>query len=136
MQSVQPKPGGKQQVAGCVTQQKYIAGRMLSEIERILGFRAGRLAQGAFVVRLDQLPGLPQFDISGYTNVNTGRKLDRSGVDVDRLKQNARSAWSLRGPNSLEKVIPMAAAPGAPQIESRPEKACPNGNWSRRSGEP
>ena len=125
MQTVQLKPGGKQQVAGCVTQQKFIAGRTLSEIEQILGFRAGRLAQGAVVVRLDQLPVLPQFDVAGYTNVDTGRKLDRSGLNVDRMKQNARSSWSLHGPDSLEKVIPLAAALGSPEVDFPPGAGAP-----------
>jgi hypothetical protein len=37
-------------VSGCITKEKFIAGRTLVEIEKILGFHAGRLSGGIAVV--------------------------------------------------------------------------------------
>jgi hypothetical protein len=42
--------------SGCFTHEKFIAGRSLIEIERILGFHSGRLASGIVVVALQELP--------------------------------------------------------------------------------
>jgi hypothetical protein len=39
-------------ISGCFTKEKFIAGRSLGEIERILGFHAGRLAHGIVVAAL------------------------------------------------------------------------------------
>ena len=43
-------------VRGCITQEHYIKGRSLGELERILGFEKGRLENGIIVAALIQLP--------------------------------------------------------------------------------
>ena len=43
-------------IDGYFTQDKFLAGRTLSEIERALGYQKGRLAHGAFFAVLMELP--------------------------------------------------------------------------------
>jgi hypothetical protein len=104
---------------GCFTQLKFLAGQSLSEIERRLGFRAGRLAQGAYVVQACELPGLHDFNLMGYTQVSgdrfkTNGQYDKAklnamsgNADEKKLREMARSVWQLSGPDSLVKVIPV-----------------------------
>lgn len=99
-----------QNISGCVTLDKYIKGRNLEEIERILGFNNGRLKNGMKVVALTQLPQQYQFELQGYNQV-ASHKFDKNilkGLDVNVLKQNViKNVWQLTGPNRLVKVIPI-----------------------------
>ena len=69
-------------VSGCITKEKFLAGRPLAEIEKILGFHPGRLSGGIAVVALTELPSLEQFDLAAYSNaavelfVEQGAKLE------------------------------------------------------------
>lgn len=45
------------EVRGCITQERYIKGRSLAELERLLGFQKGRLDNGIVVATLIQLRG-------------------------------------------------------------------------------
>lgn len=96
-------------VRGCITQEKYIKGRTLSELEFILGFHAGRLAQGATVAALLQVPTKSQFNLLGYTQV-AEHKINSEvfkGLDVDKLKDLLlRETFTTVGVNRLVKVIP------------------------------
>jgi hypothetical protein len=93
-------------VSGCVTKEKFIAGRSLAEIERIIGFHAGRLAKGAIVVALTELPELSQFDLAAYSIVATHRLTPPVGLDIEKLKTEAKKTWSLAGPERLVKLLP------------------------------
>lgn len=99
---------------GCFTQDKFIAGRTLREIERNLGFREGRLSAGGVVVALSQLPEKNQFRVAGYTNVSLHNFVLWAGCDPDVLKKNVMKQWQLRGPERLVKVIP--TVPHDPKI--------------------
>ena len=105
---------------GCFTRLKEIAGASLSEIEVRLGFRTGRLSQGAYVVQACELPGVHEFDLIGYTNVPadyflTDKKYDKKKSDAlygvhdhDKLKKNlVIPSWETSGLNSLVKIIPV-----------------------------
>jgi hypothetical protein len=104
---------------GCFTQMKFIAGQTLPEIERRLGFRAGRLSQGAYVAQAGELPGLHGFNLMGYNQIpgdrfKTNGSYDQSkanamypGTDAVKLRQLVLSAWQLSGPDSLVKVLPV-----------------------------
>lgn len=95
-------------VRGCITQEKYIKGRTLSELESILGFHAGRLAQGATVAALLQVPTKSQFNLLGYTQV-AEHKIKREmfkGLDIDKLKDLLlRESFTTVGVNRLVKVM-------------------------------
>ncbi|HTA68618.1 MAG TPA: hypothetical protein VK776_10085 [Bryobacteraceae bacterium] len=93
-------------VSGCITKEKFIAGRTLAEIEKILGFRAGRFAGGIAVVVLTELPGLQQFDLAAYSNVATHRHRTPAGLNIDKLKADAKASWATTGFERLVKVRP------------------------------
>jgi hypothetical protein len=100
------KLGDRDRIAGCFTQEKFIAGRTLVQIEQLLGFQPGRLSAGGVVFALLELPDTSQFDVSGYSNVATHRFAMPSGLNPEVLKKNARQQWSLKGPDRLVKVRP------------------------------
>lgn len=95
-------------VRGCITQEKYIKGRTLSELESILGFHAGRLAEGATVAALLQVPNKSQFNLLGYTQV-AEHKISKEafkGLDTDKLKDLLlRETFTTVGVNRLVKVL-------------------------------
>jgi hypothetical protein len=76
-------------VSGCITQEKYLKGKILPKLERILGFHTGRLRKGIIVAALQQTPTKDQFDLLGYTQV-VGHKINGDtlkGLEVDKLKK-------------------------------------------------
>jgi hypothetical protein len=93
-------------VSGCITKEKFIAGRTLADIERILGFRQGRFIGGIAVVALLELPGMQQFELAGYSQVATHHHQTPSGLDIDKIKANAMATWSTVGFERLVKVRP------------------------------
>jgi hypothetical protein len=94
-------------VSGCFTQDKFIQGQTLSEIEHRLGFRSGRFAQGVAVVYFLELPTIDQFDVAGYTNVASHRFRVPEGLNMEKLKKEAMATWKTEGMNRLVKVIPV-----------------------------
>lgn len=100
------KVGDVISITGCFTKEKFIAGRKMDEIERILGFRAGRFSQGITVATLVELPDVGQFELAGYSNVATHRHAAPTGLDIGRIKAIARSTWSTGGFERLVKVLP------------------------------
>lgn len=98
--------GASLQVSGCVTKEKFIRGRTLADIERSLGFSAGRLREGMAVAALRRLPEPDQFQLAGYSNVATHRHVTPTGLDIERLKATALASWSIVGPERLVKVLP------------------------------
>ncbi len=96
-------------VTGCITQEKYIKGKSLTEVERILGFHAGRLGEGMVVAALQQIPAKDQFELLGYTQVAEHRFNTSAlkGLDADKLKETVRqNTFSLHGVNRLVKILP------------------------------
>jgi hypothetical protein len=73
-------------VSGCITKEKFIAGRTLAEIEKVLGFHSGRLSGGITVVALTELPSIQQFDVASYANVATHRHQVPAGLDIAKIK--------------------------------------------------
>jgi hypothetical protein len=94
-------------VSGCFTKEKFIAGRTLAEMEKILGFHAMRFASGITVAALLELPQINEFDVSGYTNVASHKFRLSAGLDVNVLKKNAMSTWTTMGFERLVKVRPV-----------------------------
>lgn len=95
------------QAKGCFTQEKFIAGKSLRDIEKILGFREKRLSQGGYVYALARLPEKNEFRVAGYTNVSLHRFVMPQNLNLDILKRNAMEGWELRGRNRLVKVVPI-----------------------------
>jgi hypothetical protein len=101
-------------VRGCVTKEKFIRGRALADLEKLLGFSAGRLRQGIGVIRPCRLPAATEFDLGGYTQVAIHRHETPRGVVPAVLRQNAHDSWTLRGPESLVKIV--AFTPHNPEL--------------------
>ncbi|WHQ68592.1 hypothetical protein [Methylorubrum extorquens] len=94
-------------VTGYVTQDKFLVGRTMSEIEAILGFHGGRLAHGATFAKLSVLPKVGEFELAALSITAQHRYQLPTGYDISRLKQIAMSVWSLSGPDRLVKVRPV-----------------------------
>jgi hypothetical protein len=92
-------------VSGCITKEKFIAGRTLAEIERILGFHAGRFSRGIIVVALTDLPC--NFDLAAYSNVAKHRHSAPTGLDIAKIKADVVKTWSTCGFERLVKVRPL-----------------------------
>ena len=93
-------------VSGCITKEKFIAGRTLVEIEKILGFHGGRLTGGIAVVALSELPGMDQFDLAAYSTVATHRHIPPAGLNIEKIKADAKASWAISGFERLVKVLP------------------------------
>jgi hypothetical protein len=64
--------GPQVEVRGYITQEKYIKGCSLAEMEKRLGLPAGELTNGAHVSALDRTPNATEFQLRGYTNTPGG----------------------------------------------------------------
>jgi hypothetical protein len=64
--------GPMENVGGYITQEKFILGKSLREMELVLGLTEGELAHGAQVMRLNRLPTTGEFKLRGYTNTPGG----------------------------------------------------------------
>lgn len=93
-------------IKGYVTQDKFLVGRSLEEIERVLGFHTGRLSRGAVIAKLTSLPGPDEFELAGYSITPGHRHVVPAGLDQQKLKGIAITRWSLAGPARLVKVMP------------------------------
>jgi hypothetical protein len=100
---------GYTSVRGCFTQEKYLKGRSLSEIEDILGFHKGRLSKGMKIVALENVPSANQFEFLGYSTI-AEHKHDKDALkkfDINKLKQMViNESFATFGPNRLVKVLP------------------------------
>ena len=103
--------------SGCFTKQICLQGKTLKEIERVLGFHAGRLSKGAKFVAAVRLPGIDDFDLAGYSQVAShhtkaqyGNLNNPIGIHEENAyrirKQNAMLTWKLTGSERLVKVLP------------------------------
>lgn len=100
------------QRAGFVTQDKYLRGRTLREIEEILGFHKGRCSEGLYLARVLSLPFPDQFELKGYTLLAEHQQKDgylgKNGPEFDeaKLKRMVYDSWGTQGPPQLIKAIP------------------------------
>ena len=95
------------EVTRYVTQDKYLVGRSLAEIEHLLGYHAGRLALGASFVKLNSLPGPNDFVLAAYSLTAEHHYAPPPNLDAEKLKAIAMSRWSLSGGDRLVKVRPV-----------------------------
>jgi hypothetical protein len=58
---------------GYITCRKFVTGRTLDEVERILGLRPGELEKGAYVHEFIRLPTIDEFEVRGYTQTPAGQ---------------------------------------------------------------
>jgi len=60
-------------VEGYFSSYKFISGRRLPEVERILGFPTGYLQAGAYLYELTRLPCIDEFELKGYSQCPDGK---------------------------------------------------------------
>jgi len=96
------------QIKGCITQEHYIKGKTLPELERLLGFQKGRLDNGIVVAALIQIPSVHQFELLGYSQVaehKFGNEATK-GLDTNKLKEMLlKETFTLAGHKRLIKVM-------------------------------
>lgn len=99
--------GSTLKVKGFITDEKFLRGQSLSEIEKRLGFHKGRLKNGATFCLVDY-PHINAFSFRGYSQV-AGHHYDEQysevKVDVVRAKKSLIKSWKERGVQ-LIKVLP------------------------------
>ena len=87
--------GQTQFLTGFCTHAFLLRGKSLSDLEGMLGYRPGRLASGATVLFLEQLPGPDDFQLAGYTYFSDGalqgHKLDPKDRDQNRMEALLKS---------------------------------------------
>lgn len=101
------KIGDTVQRAGFISKEKNLKGCSLGEIENRLGFHSGRLRNGAFILKPLFLPNSTDFVLRGYSQVADHKHKVPTGLDENKIKQIAMDSWSLNGPDSLVKVVPI-----------------------------
>jgi hypothetical protein len=93
-------------IRGYVTQQKFVAGRTLEEIEKILGYQKGRLAAGISYAKLLRKPLPSEFELVGMSQVPEHKHRMPDGLNIAKIKELAMSSWSITGSDSLIKIMP------------------------------
>ena len=92
---------------GFVTQEKYLLGQSLVELEKRLGFKIGRFADGVWIGKLLTLPQPNEFDLQGYSQVAVHKHQPIVGLDINILKRNALGVMKTEGLDRLIKVFPV-----------------------------
>ena len=95
-------------VSGFITQEHFIKGKTLAELERLLGFQNGRLANGAVVAVLIQIPTTHQFTLLGYSQVAEHRfgSTATAGLDTNKLKELVvKEVFTLAGNKRFVKIM-------------------------------
>jgi hypothetical protein len=91
---------------GCFTKEKFIGGRTLGEIERILGYSVRRMARGITVVALLELPRIHEFDLAAYSNVPAHKFRTPTDLDIEKIKAAGMESWATSGFERVVKVFP------------------------------
>lgn len=107
------KVGETIQRRGCVTLFKFLVGKTLPELEQLIGYHSGRLAQGAFFARLrpGQLLQSSDIQLLGYSQVAEHHFKDQYGpivqsFDLNQLTKMALGYWEQEGLHNIVKVFP------------------------------
>lgn len=96
-------------VTGFITQEKFILGKSLPELELLLGFHSGRLKEGAKIYVLTQLPQPNQFELRGYSQV-AGHQWEKkfpqgTNLDENKIKEFLiKNVFTTIGNNRLVKI--------------------------------
>lgn len=120
---------GTVEMTGYCTKAAFLRGKTLPELERLIGYGDGRLAGGATIFFLRQLPAPDDFQLAGYNYFSDGavrgHKLTPAGRDPYRMENLLRKeGWSdadiraykqkmigtsmvIDGPDRLAKLVPV-----------------------------
>ena len=129
--------GETQNLQGDFSKALYYRMQPAAEVERRIGYRAGRLRDGWWLMFLTVMPSVNQFEFRGYSQLSGGivqghlqqnrhgptseDRLRADGYDLPRLKNaTIRDVFRLAGPERLAKVRPVARAHGDPDVPDYP----------------
>jgi len=76
--------GTVHQMTGFCTHAFLLRGKSLSDLESLLGYRKGRLAEGATILFLEALPTVDDFQLAGYTYFSDGALQGHKHAPADR----------------------------------------------------
>lgn len=124
-------------LAGFFGKALFLRSQPAAELERRLGYRAGRLQQGWWLLFLTRMPRPEEFEFAGYSHLSGGvvqghlpappdprgaeARLRDGGYDLDGLKRDTiAGTFTLSGAERLAKVIPVAPQEGEPGIPDYP----------------
>ena len=134
----------RQQLKGDFTFANFLRGKAPSRLERDIGYRAGRLGQGWWLMLLTEMPRPEDFEYRGYTHLPGGQQFDpvlktgvgptthaamkTAGMNLDgspavSMGMRARTIaekFSLSGPRRIAKVRPVAAPAEEPGVPDYP----------------
>jgi hypothetical protein len=134
-----PKAAGERQdLDGFFTTARYLRGVPPAQIELRLGYRAGRLRLGFWLMFLTRKPTAAEFEFRAYSHMSGGieeghkpenannptaeDRLRQGGYDLARLKERIiRETFQLAGPDRLAKVRPIAPAHGEKDVPDYPQ---------------
>jgi hypothetical protein len=119
-------PGQTVAMAGFFTKARFLRGQPALELERRLGYAPGRLANGWWLLFLEQMPTPNDFEFMGYSHMSGGvaqghlrpgptaeQQLKSGKFDVFGMKRRTiLQAFRLSGPDRLAKVVPVADQSG------------------------
>lgn len=117
------KVGETIKLKGYITQLHFVRGRKGLQLEKLLGFKAGRLNMGWAMLYLTKLPKPSDFQFRGYTQMSGGvsqghldnpldrrtaeKRLEDDNYDVVKLKEwIIRDVFSVSGSKRLVKIVP------------------------------
>src|SRR3954453_7526097 len=91
---------------GFITQDKFLLGQTLIDLEKRLGYKPGRFLKGIWVGVCLNLPEQSLLDLKGYSQVAGHKQMKLDGLEVDQLKKIALSTMRTSGPDRIVKVFP------------------------------
>lgn len=137
--------GEVQTLKGDFSKALYYRCQPAAEVERRIGYRAGRLRDGWWLMFLTEMPAPDQYEFRGYSQMSGGiiqghLPQNRNGKTAeDRLREGGYNldgnpaqskglkekviadVFRLSGPNRLAKVRPVAREHGDPDIPDYPQ---------------
>jgi hypothetical protein len=114
-------------MTGFFTKASFLRKQPAAELERRLGYATGRLAEGWWLLFLEQMPTPNDFAYMGYSYMSGGvsqghlrpgptaeQELRSSRHDVFGMKRRTiLQVFQLSGPDRLAKVVPVAGEEGS-----------------------
>ena len=89
---------------GFFTSQGWLLGKSLQELERLVGYGAGRLSTaGAAVYGFTRVPGNSEFELGGYTNSSGGIQPDPKWIQADLAAAKYHAATGLPESETVRK---------------------------------
>lgn len=125
------------QMRGFFGKALFLRQQPAAELERRLGYRAGRLREGWWLLFAMKMPAPEGFEVAGYSQMSGGvvqghlprpadprtaeARLRDDGHDLIGLKTRlVEQTFKLTGPERLAKVVPVADAHGTPGVPDYP----------------